>query len=148
MKLIKCLFAILSMMVFNMAAHAATAMEHQAAIASAMHQQWDRADKKLEILLIVLEGEVAIVDWILGNKGGRALLKYHAAQAQWQTFLCGGAALTDFKQLQHAGVALPAAQALTQALHVQEQALGPDQKALVDSFQGVIKFTQETHPHE
>lgn len=152
MKFIQYLAVVVSMMALAIAASAATLADHKAAIAAGMHKQWDQPDQKLEILIIVNEKEMAIVDWILGDKGGRALLRYEAEQDQWQTLMCGGGALIETRRLQQAGVSLPTAKALTQTLRVQEQSLPPDQKVLIDSFQGVIKFTQEKdqkpHAHE
>ena len=142
-------------LVFSGYGYAGTAIEQEAAITEAMHRQWDQPDQTIEIPTIVIEHDFAIVDWVLGDRGGRALLKYDTEQDQWQTFLCGGPRLTDITELQHAGISLPVARKLLHALHAQEQHLKPDQKALINSFQGVIKFTQEketgshaqTHSH-
>ncbi len=93
-------------LVFSVYGYAGTAIEQKSAITEAMHRQCDQPDQTIEVPAIVIEHDFAIVDWILGGRGGRALLKY-AAEHQWQVFVCGGARLTDIAELQHTGISLP-----------------------------------------
>ncbi|HEY0906417.1 MAG TPA: copper uptake system-associated protein [Methylophilus sp.] len=133
---------------FLMALSIATAHAHSAAaedeqsVAKEMHETWDKPDQPLMLPVIVIHHGMAIADWIQGNQGGRALLKYHPEHQHWHTLLCGGAELTAPKHLEEAGMSAANAQALVLLLKQREQTLPDDQRQQIDSFNGVVKFSK------
>jgi hypothetical protein len=122
-------------------AHTAAAEDVQS-VATEMHETWDKPNLPLALPVIVIHQGMAIADWIQGDKGGRALLKYHPAHQHWHTLLCGGAELTVPTQLEAAGMSAADAQALTALLQSHEQDLADDQRQRIDSFKGVVKFSK------
>ncbi len=123
-----------------------TQAEAMQAIAASMRAQWQKPDLLLELPVIVVQEDVAIADWILGEKGGRALLrKQHEI---WQTLMCGGSELKFAHRLQQAGVNPSVAETLAQRLRALEASLDAAQRQRIDSFQGVMDFMQvKEHPH-
>ena len=123
-----------------------TQAEAMQAIEASMRAQWQKPDLLLELPVIVVQEDVAIADWILGEKGGRALLRQQ--QGAWHTMMCGGSELKSARRLQHAGVNPAVAESLAQQLREREASLDGAQKQRIDSFQGVMDFTQSgEHPH-
>jgi hypothetical protein len=122
-------------------AHTAAAEDVQS-VATEMHETWDKPNLPLALPVIVIHQGMAIADWIQGDKGGRALLKYHPAHQHWHTLLCGGAELTAPRQLEAAGMSTADAQALAALLQSHEQDLTDDQRQRIDSFKGVVKFSK------
>lgn len=114
------------------------------AVASTLRAQWEKPDLALELPVIVVQADVAIADWILGEKGGRALLRQQ--YGKWQTLMCGGAELNQPHRLQQAGLSSMLAHSLADHLRLREQQLTPSQKQRIESFQGVMDFTHE-HTH-
>lgn len=129
---------------------AATAMaetedEAVAAVASSMRAQWEKPGQPLVLPVIIVQDDVAIADWLLGKKGGRALLRL--VHGQWHTVLCGGTELHHAQRLQQAGVSRAVAASLVAQLQVHEKRLTASQKQGIDGFQGVMDFSQ-THGHK
>ncbi|WP_051412912.1 copper uptake system-associated protein [Methylophilus sp. 5] len=118
------------------------ALDDEQSVAKEMHETWDKPNQPLLLPVIVIHNGMAIADWIQGDKGGRALLKYHPAHQHWHTLLCGGAELTASKHLEEAGMSTADAQALAKSLQQREQALADDQRQRIDSFKGVVKFSK------
>lgn len=132
----------LFLMLLNMAtAHAQSAADEQS-VATEMHETWDKPNQPLTLPVIVIQQGMAIADWIQGNKGGRALLKYHPAHQHWHTLLCGGAELTVSSHLEAAGMSAADAQTLVARLQKQEQGLAEEQRQQINSFKGVVKFSK------
>lgn len=124
-------------------AHAhSTAADDEQSVAKEMHETWDKPNQPLVLPVIVIHHGMAIADWIQGDKGGRALLKYHPEHQHWHTLLCGGAELTASRHLQEAGMSAADAQSLALLLQQQEQALPENQRQQIDSFSGVVKFSK------
>lgn len=122
---------------------AETLAEAEQAVAAAMRAQWDTPAQPLQIPLIVVQEDVAIADWLLGDNAGRALLRKQ--QGSWHTLLCGGSALLFAHRVQRAGVPPSTAEALVQQLRQREQALPLADKQRIDNFQGVMDFTHQPH---
>ncbi|MDP8567367.1 copper uptake system-associated protein [Methylophilus aquaticus] len=120
----------------------ASAAEDVHSVATEMHETWDKPNIPLILPVIVIHQGMAIADWIQGDKGGRALLKYHSAHQHWHTLLCGGAELTSSRHLEAAGMSAADAQALAALLQSQEQGLAEDQRQRIDSFKGLVKFSK------
>jgi hypothetical protein len=123
-------------------AHAHSAAEDEQSVATEMHETWDKPNQPLTLPVIVIQQGMAIADWIQGDKGGRALLKYHPAHQHWHTLLCGGAELTVSSHLEAAGMSAADAQTLVARLQKQEQGLAEDQRQQINSFKGVVKFSK------
>lgn len=115
------------------------------AIEQTLRAQWHTPEQPLQLPVIVVQGEVAMVDWLLAEKGGRALLKLKPDG--WQTLLCGGTELTNPQRLQQAGLTSERAHALLAALHRKEQTLSADAKARISRFKGLTDFTQPHSVH-
>lgn len=122
-------------------AHSTAAADEQS-VAKEMHETWDKPDQPMMLPVIVIHHGMAIADWIQGDKGGRALLKYHPEHQDWHTLLCGGAELTASRHLQEAGMSAADAQSLALLLQQQELALPENQRQQIDSFSGVVKFSK------
>jgi len=124
-------------------AHAhSTAAEDEQSVAKEMHETWDKPGQPLKLPVIVIHHGMAIADWIQGDKGGRALLKYHPEHQHWHTLLCGGAELTASRHLQEAGMSTADAQSLVLLLQQREQVLPEDQRKQINSFSGVVNFSK------
>lgn len=121
---------------------AESAAEDVQSVAAEMHETWDKPNQPLALPVIVIHQGMAIADWIQGNKGGRALLKFHPAHQHWHTLLCGGVELTSSRQLEAAGMSSADAQALAALLQSHERDLTDDQRQRIDSFKGVVKFSK------
>lgn len=122
--------------------HSTAAADDEQSVAKEMHETWDKPNKPLVLPVIVIQRGMAIADWIQGDKGGRALLKYHPEHQHWHTLLCGGAELTASRYLQEAGMSAADAQSLALLLQQQELALPDNQRQQIDSFSGVVKFSK------
>jgi hypothetical protein len=123
-------------------AHPSVADDAQS-VATEMHETWDKPDQVLALPVIVIHQGMAIADWVQGDKGGRALLKYHPVHRHWHTLLCGGAELTSATRLQEAGMSGSDARALAAKLaQGEQQGLTAEQRQRIDSFQGVVKFSK------
>lgn len=115
--------------------------ESVASVEKEMHETWDKPGVPLVLPVIVIHHGMAIADWVQGEKGGRALLKFHAAHEHWHTLLCGGAELTTPQRLEEAGMTSPDARTLALALQQQEQkGLSAEQRQLIDSFSGIVLY--------
>lgn len=126
----------------QLTAHPSAAEDIQS-VATAMHETWDKPDQPLVLPVIVIHQGMAIADWVQGDKGGRALLKYHPAHNHWHTLLCGGAELTSSIPLEAAGMSRTDAGALAAKLvQGEQQALTVDQRQHIDGFKGGIQFSK------
>lgn len=133
---------ILSLVLGASLAHAHSAADDEQSVAKEMHETWDKPGQLLKLPVIVIHHGMAIADWIQGDKGGRALLKYHPEHQHWHTLLCGGLELTSSRHLQEAGMSTADAQSLALLLQHREQVLPDDQRQQINSFRGVVKFSK------
>lgn len=115
-------------------------------ITHAMKRQFDRPDAPLSVAPVVVVGDAAVAGWTQQGKGGRALLRKE--KAGWVIHVCAGKGLTQADVLEMSG--LPKAQAveMTSAVAKAEAGLTVAQRALFDSFDGVLKVSGEgAAPH-
>jgi periplasmic copper chaperone A len=110
-------------------------------ITHVMKRQFDRPDAPLSVMPVVIVGDAAVAGWSQQGKGGRALLRKE--KAGWAIHVCAGKGLTQADVLEMSG--LPKAQAaeMTLAVAKAEAGLTAAQRALFDSFDGVLKVGGE-----
>jgi glutathione S-transferase len=115
------------------------------AIEMALKAQWDKPNHPIRIPVIVMQDDYAIADWIQEQHGGRALLKRD--QQNWQTLLCGDANMKQVSNLVSAGVPREDAEYLVVTLEQEEKRLSDADKALIDSFKGIVDLLKEPQHH-
>lgn len=116
-----------------------TELEAEQLIATQLRTQWAKTDKPMDFPIIIVQEETAIADWLLGNKGGRILLRKE--HGQWRTVLYGGSELRFSHRLQRAGINAATSESLSQMLITREKALTPVQKQNMDNFQGIMDLS-------
>lgn len=115
------------------------------AIETALKTQWDKPNHPIRIPVIVVHGDYAIADWIQEPRGGRALLFYN--NSVWQTIFCGDVNMKQVSNLISAGVPYNDAKKLAAALEEKEKRLSDTDKALIDSFKGIVDLLKEPQHH-
>lgn len=116
-----------------------------AAIETALKTQWDKPNHPIRVPVIVIYGDYAIADWIQEPRGGRALLKRE--HKVWQTLLCGDANMKQVHNLVSAGVPSEYAAHLAAMLTQEEKQLTETDKALINSFKGIVDLLKEPQHH-
>lgn len=127
-------------------AHEAHGGPDEQQIAHAMKRQFDKPEAPLSVAPVVVVGDAAVAGWSQQGRGGRALLRKE--KAGWSIHVCAGKGLTQTDVLEMSG--LPKAQAadLARLVAKAEGALTAQQRALFDSFEGVLKVGGEgAAPH-
>lgn len=109
-----------------------------AQIRSMLTKRFERPDAHLAIPLVTIEDDAAVVDWMQGGTGGRALLERR--QGQWSVVLCGGDGLKSADTLVQAGLAPMQAHTLADHLAQAERALAPSILAGLRQFGGVVQM--------
>ncbi len=106
------------------------------AIPTTLKTMFERPDKPLTILPVVVENDWAIAGWQQDGRGGRALLKkgHHG----WSVFLCSGDGIKEAAALEKAGLSVDDAKALAADLAEAESKLDPKVLALFASFEGTV----------
>ena len=120
----------------NAIAHPQTEEESREHIQKLISKTFDRPDLKVQTDPIVIEGKVAIADWIQGEKGGRALLT--RKHVDWEIIACGGAGFKDPGVIAAAGISKRIANNITEKLKIAEAKLSPQKVKQLDSFDGVV----------
>lgn len=116
------------------------------AIESRIKVLWETPDHPIQVPVIVVSGNYAIVDWIQQPKGGRALLKQQ--HGHWHTLMCGDANLKQPRHLVAAGVPEADADKLTLALTQAEASLTLDEQTTINSFVGMVDLLKAPHHHD
>ena len=113
-------------------------------ITQLLKRQFDRPDAPLKVEPVVVLGDVAVAGWFQQARGGRALLR--KGKAGWSIQVCAGKGLTQTDFLIMTG--LPKSQAAQLATQVMkaESALTAAQRAVLDSFEGVVNVKGD-HGH-
>jgi hypothetical protein len=130
------LFVVATCLFSNAIAHPQTEEESRARIQKLISTTFDRPDLKVQTDPIVIEGKVAIADWIQGEKGGRALLT--RKHVDWEIIACGGAGFKDPAVIAAAGISKRIANNITEKLKTAEAKLPPQKIKQLDSFDGVV----------
>jgi hypothetical protein len=129
----------------NAIAHPQTEEESRARIQKLISTTFDRPGLKVQTDPIVIEGKVAIADWIQGEKGGRALLT--RKHVDWEIIACGGAGFKDPSVIAGAGISKRIANNITEKLKIAEAKLPPQKVKQLDSFDGVVTMGRSSR-HE
>ena len=129
----------------NAIAHPQTEEESRARIQKLISTTFDRPDLKVQTDPIVIEGKVAIADWIQGEKGGRALLT--RKHVDWEIIACGGAGFKDPSVIAASGISKRIANNITEKLKTAEAKLPPQKVKQLDSFDGVVTMGRNSR-HE
>jgi periplasmic copper chaperone A len=113
----------------------------EVAIPETLKTMFERPDKPLTILPVVVENDWAIAGWQQDGRGGRVLLKrgHHG----WSVFLCSGDGIRQAAALEKAGLSFDHAKALAADLAEAESKLDPKVLALFASFEGTVMMTGE-----
>jgi len=111
------------------------------AIPATLKTMFERPDKPLTILPVVVGSNWAIAGWQQDGRGGRALLKkgHHG----WSIFLCSGDGIKEVAALEKAGLSADDARALAADLAGAEAGLDPKVLALFASFEGTVMMAGE-----
>ena len=120
----------------NAIAHPQTEAESQEKIKALISKTFDQPNLKVQTTPIVIEGKVAIADWIQGEKGGRALLT--RKHVDWEIIACGGAGFKDPSVIAASGISKRIANNITEKLKTVEAKLPPQKVKQLDSFDGVV----------
>jgi hypothetical protein len=111
------------------------------AIPATLKTMFERPDKPLTILPVVVRNDWAIAGWQQDGRGGRALLKkgHHG----WSVFLCSGDGIREAAALEKVGLSAGDAKALAADLAEAESKLDPKILALFASFEGTVLMAGE-----
>ena len=129
----------------NAIAHPQTEEESRERIQKLISTTFDRPDLKVQTDPIVIEGKVAIADWVQGEKGGRALLT--RKHVDWEIIACGGAGFKDPSVIAASGISKRIANNITEKLKTAEAKLPPQKVKQLDSFDGVVTMGRSSR-HE
>jgi hypothetical protein len=94
------------------------------AIHQLLSQTYDQPNLKVETAPMVIVGNYALLDWVQGENGGRALLKKE--NGEWSIVACGGDGFKNAKVLQAAGIPKSTAKQLIAELNEEEKDLNPE----------------------
>ncbi|MGJ8619181.1 MAG: copper uptake system-associated protein [Methylophilaceae bacterium] len=142
--LLTIIYGLITLLIFSLVCAVAEGKE-TAAIETALKAQWDKPNQPIRIPVIVVHGDYAIADWIQEPRGGRALLFYN--NSVWQTIFCGDVNMKQVSNLISAGVPHNDAKKLAAALDEKEKRLTDADKALIDSFKGIVDLLKEPQHH-
>jgi len=111
------------------------------AIPATLKTMFERPDKPLTILPVVVRNDWAIAGWQQDGRGGRALLKkgHHG----WSIVLCSGDGIREATALEKAGLSTEDAGALAADLAEAEAGLDPKVLATFASFEGTVMMAGE-----
>jgi hypothetical protein len=129
-------FVVVACLFSNAIAHPQTEDESRERIQKLISKTFDRPDLKVQSDPIVIEGKVAIADWVQGEKGGRALLT--RKHVDWEIIACGGAGFKDPAVIAAAGISKRIANNITEKLKTAEAKLPRQKIKQLDSFDGVV----------
>jgi hypothetical protein len=138
-------FVVAACLFSNAIAHPQTEDESRERIQKLISKTFDQPNLKVQITPIVIEGKVAIADWVQGEKGGRALLT--RKHVDWEIIACGGAGFKDPSVIAGAGISKRIANNITEKLKIAEAKLPPQKVKQLDSFDGVVTMGRSSR-HE
>jgi periplasmic copper chaperone A len=90
---------------------------------------------------VLIEGDVAVVGWVQGDRGGRALLE-RADTGLWRVALCAGDGLKGAENMRALGLRAETAARLAAAQEVAEAALPSETRAKFAAFGEAVRFDQ------
>jgi periplasmic copper chaperone A len=126
----------LSALAFSTHAHQIHGGNDVQAITHVMKRQFDRPEAPLTVHPVTILGDAAVAGWSQDGKGGRALLRKE--KAAWSIHVCAGKGLTQSDVLAMTGLSKNVATELAQRVVKAEANLTAQQRALFDSFEGML----------
>lgn len=136
---------VLAMLIGGAGIIAARAQESDIAAAqAALIREFDRPEARLEVVPVVVVGDVAVAGWRQEGRGGRALLRRKSAG--WIIALCAGDALRKEDSLIRMGLLPGVAAELARGVAREEARLPREHVATLDSFDGEIVIDGGGHP--
>ena len=111
---------------------------------AALISEFDRPEARLEVVPVVVVGDVAVAGWRQEGRGGRALLRRKSAG--WIIALCAGDALRKEESLVRMGLPPGVAAELARGVAREEARLPHEHIAVLDSFDGEIVIEGGEHP--
>lgn len=113
------------------------------AIRHLMMTTFNTPEAPLIVEPITIFRNIAVVGWVQGEKGGRALLRRHGSESRLT--LCSGDALKEAKSLQHFGLTIEEAEAMAKAVTDAEAKLAPTLVVKFSTFDGVVQMDGDGH---
>lgn len=121
------------------AAQATGAQTENKAITHVLKSQFERPGAVLRVAPISIVEEHAVVGWVQGANGGRALLQ--KINGQWEVQVCAGDGLKDESELVLAGVAKEQAHALAARVNRAESGLTKPYLKQLSKFKGRVNMS-------
>ena len=121
------------------------AISNEQQIRSLLSNTFDSPNAKVKTSPVIVDGDIAIADWIQGEKGGRALLK--KSNGKWEISACGGSGFKQSESLIQAGIEQSIASRLTTKLANAEKKLPAKQIQMFDSFGQTVSMEQGHDAH-
>jgi len=110
-----------------------------ARIEGLLRATFETAERPLALDPLLIAGDRAVVGWVQGDMGGRALLEKDSA-GLWRVVLCAGEGLKGQTNMEAMGVPAGQAGILAAAQAKAEAMLPPETVALLDSFGEPVRF--------
>lgn len=108
-------------------------------------QMFDKAEQRLAVEPVTVEGDIAVAGWAQGEMGGRALLRRQGDN--WHLILCSGDALKEATSLQQFGLTAEQAETMAAAVVIAEARLDPSVVQKFSRFDGVMMMQADgSHP--
>ncbi len=126
-------------------AHSQTEEVSQEKIKTLISKTFDQPKLPVKTSPIVIEGKVAIADWVQGQKGGRALLR--RKHEDWEIIACGGSGFKEASGIAAIGISKEIAINITAKLSAAEAKLSPQLIKQFDSFDGVVNMMHGDKHH-
>jgi len=124
----------------------ASANVEKPAIEALLHATFDRPDETLVLEPIVTSGDFAVVGWVQGERGGRALLKKEKVRG-WRVFVCAGDHLKAAAGMMQSSVPDVDAAKMAADLAQAEARLPKESLAKMASFGQPIIMAEELAEH-
>ncbi|MEQ1783653.1 MAG: copper uptake system-associated protein [Hyphomonadaceae bacterium] len=111
-----------------------------------LHKTFDQPDQTLVLEPTIISGEFAVVDWVQGEFGGRALLRDDPSRG-WSVWVCAGDHLKTAKGMIASGVSEADASLMAAQLAKGEARLPKESLAKMSAFLQVMNMQDGSeHP--
>lgn len=128
------------------AAQPASAEADGKAITALLQSQFERPGSVLRVAPISIVGDRAVVGWVQGDDGGRALLQ--KIENRWEVQVCAGDGLQSESDLRMAGMDKTQASELAAKVSQAEAQLPKPYLAKLSRFQGRVTMSSTESGHK